>query len=157
MGYVDIGTSRIGCWIWNTYRGTHGRVNVYDALRDSCNYYFYSLAFGKNPRTGESLGMRVDIEDIANISKQLGLNDKTGIEINIPPREESGGVPDPQRKVVISKGMLRRYLNNNIHSYIKEDVKLDEDEIKEIIEEIVSWIGEPEPMSRGGEVIKKTR
>ncbi|NMA87050.1 MAG: penicillin-binding protein [Tissierellia bacterium] len=153
MGYVDIGTSRIGCWIWNTYRGTHGRVNVYDALRDSCNYYFYSLAFGKNPRTGESLGMRVDIEDIANISKQLGLNDKTGIEINIP-REESGGVPDPQRKVVISKGMLRRYLNNNIHSYIKEDVKLDEDEIKEIIEEIVSWIGEPEPMSRG-EVIKK--
>ncbi len=44
--------------------------------------------------------------------------------------------------------MLRRYLNNNIHSYIKEDVKLDEDEIKEIIEEIVSWIGEPEPMSR---------
>ena len=34
--------------------------------------------------------MRVDIEDIMNISKQLGLNDKTGIEIDIP-NEVSGG------------------------------------------------------------------
>ena len=153
MGYVDIGTSRMGCWIWNSHKGTHGSENLYDALRDSCNYYFYSLAFGKNPRTGESLGMRLDIEDIANMAKQLGLNDKTGIEIDIP-QEESGGVPDPERKVVTTKAMLRRYLKNNIHSYIKEDVKLEEDEIKESIEEIVSWVGEPEPMSRG-EVIKK--
>lgn len=153
MGYVDVGTERFGCWIWNSHKGSHGSVNVYDALRDSCNYYFYSLAFGRNPRTGESLGMRVDIEDIANMSKQLGLNDKTGIEINIP-REESGGVPDPQRKVMITKGMLKRYLNNNIRSYIKEDVKLNDEEIKEIIDEIVSWIEEPEPMSRG-EVIKR--
>ena len=153
MGYVDVGSERFGCWLWNSYRGTHGSVNVYDALRDSCNYYFYSLAFGKNPRTGESLGMRVDIEDISNMSKKLGLNDKTGIEINIP-REESGGVPDPQRKVMITKGMLKRYLNNNIRSYIKEDVKLNDDEIAEIIDEIVSWVEEPEPMSRG-EVIRK--
>ena len=153
MGYVDVGTERFGCWIWNSYRGSHGRVNIYEALRDSCNYYFYSLAFGRNPRTGESLGMRVDIEDIANISKELGLNDKTGIEIDIP-REESGGVPDPQRKVMISKGMLKRYLNNNIRSYIKEDVKLNDDEIREAVEEITSWIEKPEPMSRG-EVIKQ--
>ena len=153
MGYVDVGTERFGCWIWNSSRGMHGPENVYNALRDSCNYYFYSLAFGKNPRTGESLGMRVDIEDISNMSKQLGLNDKTGIEINIP-REESGGVPDPQRKVMITKGMLKRYLNNNIRSYIKEDVKLNDDEIAEIIDEIVSWVEEPEPMSRG-EVIRK--
>ena len=153
MGYVDVGSDRFGCWLWNSYGGTHGSVNVYDALRDSCNYYFYSLAFGKNPRTGEALGMRVDIEDISNMSKKLGLNDKTGIEINIP-REESGGVPDPQRKVMITKGMLKRDLNNNIRSYIKEDIKLNDDEIRESIDEITSWIEEPEPMSRG-EVIRR--
>lgn len=153
MGYLTVGTEPFGCWIWNSYRGNHGRVNVYEALRDSCNYYFYSLAFGSNPRTGENLGVRIDVEDIAHMSEELGLNDKTGIEINTP-REASGGVPNPQRKVGISKGMLRRFLNNNIRSYIKEDVKLNEDEIQEAIDEISSWIEEPEPLSRG-EVIRR--
>lgn len=152
MGYLMVGSEPFGCWIWNSYRGNHGRVNVYEALRDSCNYYFYSLAFGQNPRTGESLGMRIDIDDIAEISKQLGLNDKTGIEINIP-REASGGVPNPQRKVSITKGMLKRFLNNNIRAYIKDEVKLNDDEINEAIEDIVSWLDRPEPMSRG-EVIR---
>ncbi len=153
MGYIDIGTKRFGCWIWHSYRGTHGSVNIYDALRDSCNYYFYSLAFGRNPRTGESLGVRVDIEDIANMSKKLGLNDKTGIEIDIP-NEVAGGVPDPQRKMITTKAMLKRYLNNNIRYYIKEDVKLKDEEIAERIDEIVSWIEEPELMTRN-EVIRR--
>lgn len=153
MGYVDIGTERFGCWIWHSHRGTHGSVNLYEALRDSCNYYFYSLAFGKNPRTGEAIGVKIDIEDIANMSKQLGLNDKTGIEIDIP-NEVAGGVPDPQRKMMITKSMLKRYLNNNIRSYIKEDVKLKDEEIAEKIDEIVSWIEEPELMTRN-EVIRR--
>ncbi|MBU5455450.1 penicillin-binding transpeptidase domain-containing protein [Caproiciproducens sp. MSJ-32] len=153
MGYIDIGTKRFGCWIWHSYKGTHGSVNLYEALRDSCNYYFYSLAFGRNPRTGESLGVRVDIEDIANMSKKLGLNDKTGIEIDIP-NEVAGGVPDPQRKIMTTKAMLKRYLNNNIKYYIKEDVKLKDEEIAERIDEIVSWIEEPEPITRN-EVIRR--
>ena len=153
MGYVDIGAKRFGCWIWNSNRGTHGRVNVYNALRDSCNYYFYSLALGRNQRTGEGLGMKVDIEDIMNISKQLGLNDRTGIEINIP-NEVSGGVPNPQSKIMINKSILKRYLNNNIRSYIKEDVELEDEEINNIIEEIVSWLEEGESVSRS-EVIRR--
>jgi penicillin-binding protein 2 len=153
MGYVDIGNKRFGCWIWNSHRGTHGPVNVYDALRDSCNYYCYSVALGRNQRTGESLGMRVDIEDIMNISKQLGLNDKTGIEIDIP-NEVSGGVPDPQRKMLVTKSLLKRYLKNNIRSYIKEDISLKDEEISEVIDEITSWTEEGEPLSRG-EVVRR--
>ena len=40
-------------------------------------------------------------------------------------------MPDPQRKMMITKSMLKRYLNNNIRSYIKEDVKLKDEEIAE--------------------------
>lgn len=153
MGYVEIGNKQFKCLIWTQSRGSHGYENVYDALRDSCNYYFYSVALGKNQRTGESLGMKVDIEDIVNLSKQLGLNDKTGIETNIP-SEMSGGVPDPQRKIIITKNSLKKDLNRNIQGYIKDDVKLTESEIKEVIDEIVSWTEMEEPLTRG-EVIRR--
>lgn len=153
MGYIDIGNKRFGCWIWNQSHGTHGYENVYDALRDSCNYYFYSLPFGRNPRTGENLGVKLDIEDIVNLSKQLGLNDKTGIEINVP-AETSGGVPDPQRKIIITKTLLKNYLRKNIQNYIKENVVLDEYEIADMIEDIVSWTELEEPLTRG-EVIRR--
>lgn len=153
MGKVDIGPQSFGCWLWNNNRRTHGPVNVYEALRDSCNYYFYSLALGRNQKTGESLGIRVDIEDIANISTKLGLNDKTGIEINIP-REASGGVPNPQSKIMVTKSILKRYLNNNIRFYIKEDEELTNEEIDEIIEEILSWLDMEEMLTRN-EVIRR--
>lgn len=153
MGKVDIGPESFGCWIWNSSRGTHGHVNVYEAIKDSCNYYFYSLALGRNQKTGENLGVRVDIEDIANISKELGLNDKTGIEINIP-SEASGGVPNPQSKIMVTKALLKRYLNRNIRSYIKEGEKFTDEEIDEKIEEIISWTEAEEPLSRG-EVIRR--
>lgn len=155
MGYVElgIGTKPFGCWIWNQSRGTHGYENMYEALRDSCNYYFYSLAFGRNPRTGENIGVKLEIEDIVNLSKQLGLNDKTGIEINIP-AETSGGVPDPQRKIINTKYLLKSDLQKNIQNYLKEGIVLDDYEIADIIEDIVSWTELEEPLTRG-EVIRR--
>ena len=153
MGKVDIGTDTFGCWLWNQSRATHGRVNVYQALRDSCNYYFYSLVLGENQKTGEKLGVKVEIEDIANLSKQLGLNDKTGIEINIP-RETTGGVPDPQRKIIITKNSLKNYLKNNIEKYIRQDTILTPEEIDNAIEEIVSWTEYETPLTRG-EVVRR--
>lgn len=153
MGYVDIGTKRFGCWIWNSHRGTHGAENIYDALRDSCNYYFYSVVMGKNPRTGEGLGMKVEIEDIMAMSKEFGLNDKTGIEIDIP-NESSGGVPDPAIKVASTKTLLKRFLKQNLANYKKEDVEISESQINKYIEEIVSWLELEEPLSRG-EVVRR--
>lgn len=97
--------------------------------------------------------MRVDVEDIANISKELGLNDKTGIEIDIP-REASGGVPNPQSKISITKSILKRYLNRNIRSYFKEGEEFSNEEIGEIIEEILSWLDMEEPLTRN-EVIRR--
>ncbi len=148
MGYVDIGDKRFGCWIWNSSRGTHGAENLYEALRDSCNYYFYSLGLGRNQKTGEGLGMKVDIEDIVNMSKELGMGGQTGIEINIP-NESPGGMPDPENKIASTKALLRRYLNQNIKKYVKKDVKMTDKDIEEIIDEIISWADMEEPLSRG--------
>lgn len=153
MGYVEVGNQQFRCLIWTNSKSTHGYENVYEALRDSCNYYFYSLALGRNQRTNESLGVKVSIEDIVDLSKKLGLNDKTGIEINIP-SEVSGGVPNPQRKILNTKYLLKSYLNKNIRKYVKEDVNLDDNRIEEIIEDIVSWTEFEEPLTRG-EVIKR--
>lgn len=155
MGYVEIGNSRFHCLAWTQFRTTHGLVDVYDAIKDSCNYYFYSLALGENQRTGQSLGMKVTIEDIVDLSKKFGLNDRTGIEISIP-REVSGGVPNPQRKIIATKNSLRFYLNNNIEKFYMEDLEYTDEDKTSLIDEIVSWTEYDVPLSRG-EVIRRLR
>jgi len=153
MGYVQFGSAKFGCWYWNSYGRTHGNTNLYDAIRDSCNYYFYSLALGYNQRTGQSVGVTLGIEDIAEMAKKLGLNDKTGIEIDVP-QEASGGVPNPQSKIMVTQALLRNYLNSYIRSYIKEGFEFTDKEIQEKIDEIVSWLEEDDIISRN-EVIRR--
>lgn len=153
MGYVQIGTKKFNCLIYTTNGGTHGYENLYEALRDSCNYYFYSLAMGKNQRTGESIGVKLEIEDIVEMSKKLGLNDKTGIEMNIP-KEQSGGVPNPQRKIINTKYLLKRSLEKDLSKYLKPGNNMDEEREKEIIDEILSWLELETPLTRN-EVIRR--
>ena len=153
MGYVTIGIQPFRCLLWTTSGSTHGYENVYEALRDSCNYYFYSLALGENQRTGEQLGIKLDIEDIVDVSKKLGLNDKTGIEIRIP-AETAGGVPNPQKKAIGARAMLKNYLNRNLEKFLKDDIVVDDNSRKEIINEIVSWMELEEVLTRN-EVIRR--
>src|SRR5699024_7368855 len=153
MGYIDIGTSTKSCLLWSTNRRTHGPVDVRQALRDSCNYYFYSLPLGRNQKTGESLGTTIEIEDIIEMSKELGLDDKTGIEINVP-AESSGGIPDPLKKIQSNKNMLKFYLDEEIDYYFEEDFEYDDEYKDEVIEEILSWMEMDETTSRG-EVFNK--
>ena len=152
MGYVNVG-KQMNCLLWTMSRRTHGNVNVYEALRDSCNYYFYSLALGQNQRTGESIGTKIEIEDIVDMVRKLGMDDKTGIEINIP-AERSGGAPEPYRKIQRDKSMLRNHLKLIIDDAFKEDFEYDEDYKTEVIEEILSWMELEEELSRG-EVIRR--
>ncbi|MGM0395483.1 MAG: penicillin-binding transpeptidase domain-containing protein [Bacillota bacterium] len=155
MGYVTVGDKRFHCLIYTNTGGTHGYENFYEALRDSCNYYFYTLAIGRNQRTGQDIGVKIEIEDIVEMSKKLGLNDKTGIEINVP-SEVSGGVPDPQRKIIATKYLLKQMLQRSIESYIMDGVELSDEEIQEIIEEIIIWTELEETLSRGEVVVRLT-
>ena len=62
------------CWIWRASKNpdehlTHGEDNVTNALRDSCNYFFYTI--------GEQLG----VDDMGAYAHNFGLGVSTGIEL----------------------------------------------------------------------------
>ncbi len=57
------------CWIYNSYGGTHGAVNVSQAITVSCNYFFYEV------------GRLMGIKTLDSYATQLGLGQHTGIEI----------------------------------------------------------------------------
>ena len=62
------------CWIHRQYGGTHGRINVSEALYHSCNYFFYQM--------GDMMGTTKLNEYAAG----FGLGQPTGIELG----EETG-------------------------------------------------------------------
>ncbi|MGC4017749.1 MAG: penicillin-binding transpeptidase domain-containing protein [Luteolibacter sp.] len=43
-GYVAYGSAKVGCWIWNKSRGSHGSEALPVAIKNSCNPYFNKLA-----------------------------------------------------------------------------------------------------------------
>lgn len=146
-GFMDIGNRRFSCLIWTETGSTHGEENLYGAIRDSCNYYFYTLALGKNPEDGDTLGVKLELNDIRLAAEQLGLDQKTGIEINIP-NETVGNIPSIGKKVEVTKTMLKKYLENNLTVFIKDGVKKTRDEYKKDIEDIVSFADDPEGWTR---------
>lgn len=65
------------CWI---YPGsTHGKINVSEALRDSCNYFFYELGW-RFSQVGDSYVESAGINALQKYAKLYGLDEKTGIE-----------------------------------------------------------------------------
>lgn len=146
-GFMDIGNRRFSCLIWTETGQIHGEENLYGAIRDSCNYYFYTLALGKNPEDGDTLGVKLELNDIRLAAEKLGLDQKTGIEINIP-NETVGNIPSIGKKVEVTKTMLKKYLENNLTIFIKDGVKKTRDEYKKDIEDIVSFADNPEGWTR---------
>ncbi len=68
------------CWIYRQYGGTHGSVNVSEAIRDSCNVFFYET------------GLRLGISGIDQYAALFGLGEATGLELY----EETGEVAGPE-------------------------------------------------------------
>lgn len=64
------------CWI---YPSNHGSINVSEAIRDSCNYFFYEV--GWRLAGGEAYDDVTGIEKITEYASLYGLDETTGIEI----------------------------------------------------------------------------
>ncbi len=77
-GFVPYGNHHIGCWIYNKSRGSHGGLDLTQAIQKSCNPYFNKLA--------NALGTRKMSEGF----ETLGLGLKSGIPL---PNEDPGIVP----------------------------------------------------------------
>ena len=68
------------CWIYNQSGGTHGQQTVADAIKNSCNVYFYDV------------GRRLGIERLQQYAAMFGLGQKTGLELG----ERSGVMAGPE-------------------------------------------------------------
>jgi len=71
------------CWVWDDYGRTHGLINVSDALKVSCNYFFYDV------------GRRLTITKLNEYAKLFGLGETTGIELT---GESPGILAGPESK-----------------------------------------------------------
>lgn len=58
------------CWIYNQYRGSHGRINVSEAIFHSCNYFYYEV------------GRLMGIDTLNAYATAFGLGQPTGIELS---------------------------------------------------------------------------
>lgn len=85
-GYLSFGRRIFHC------THVHGKVDMRDAIAESCNIYFFKLA--------ESVGM----DRIAHIATEFGLGQKTGIGVN---PESAGRIPTRSWYALRYKGQFR--------------------------------------------------
>ena len=93
--YADQGYAP-ACWIYTQTDGqlTHGYDNVTEAIKDSCNVFFYTVA--------DNLGIRKLME----YAKNFGLGESTGIELS----ETTGNMANPDS-----------HLNYDVDSWVDGD------------------------------------
>jgi penicillin-binding protein 2 len=79
-GSVQIYGATRACW----FRQGHGSMNLPNAIKNSCNIYFYNL------------GRLMGIDTIAMAAERMGLGRKTGLDV---PGEKEGLVPSSEWKM----------------------------------------------------------
>ncbi len=79
LGEYENISNRPKCWV---YPSTHGEINVSEAIRDSCNYYFYEVGYRLSTNNyNTSYDAELGISKIQEYASLFGLDEKTGIEI----------------------------------------------------------------------------
>ena len=76
------------CLYYTNYGWTHAHLNCENALKYSCNYFFYEM------------GDRISIDEIDAVAKGLGLGEPTGVELY----EYLGNRANPQTKAKLFAG-----------------------------------------------------
>lgn len=79
-------------YCWN--RAGHGWVNVYEALAQSCDIYFYKVGGGFEEADLKGLG----VQRLTQYARQFGLGEVTGIDLY---GESAGLVPDDRWKRLV--------------------------------------------------------
>ncbi|BCN31208.1 penicillin-binding transpeptidase domain-containing protein [Anaeromicropila herbilytica] len=67
------------CWAWPNH--THGSIDVSDAIRDSCNYFFYEVGYRLSQSSTNKYISDLGIKKFQKYAKMFGLDKKSGIEI----------------------------------------------------------------------------
>ena len=88
--FTEYGFNR-SCLLWSSARATHGFITATDAIRYSCNYFFYVL------------GDQLEWEQLNEVAAGLGLGEPTGVELP----ENVGWRANPESKI-------KQYGENNL-------------------------------------------
>lgn len=78
-GSINLYGKEFACW----FKPGHGLLNLPEALKNSCNVYFYQL------------GRRLNVDTIARYARTLGLGQITGVDM---PGEKEGLIPSSDWK-----------------------------------------------------------
>ncbi len=96
------------------YPGSHGMVNIVNALRVSCNYYFYEAAYRLSTDSSGTFNEQLGLDKLAKYATMYGLNKPSGVEL--PEYEPQISNDDPirsaigQGKHVYTAAQLSKYI-----------------------------------------------
>ena len=79
-GFVELGAHKFHCW----KRGGHGPLNLFEAIKQSCDCYFYNIA------------KKINLNSMSKLCKIFSIGEKTNIDI---PNELKGVMPDEKWKM----------------------------------------------------------
>ncbi len=77
-GSYDRFKPEIHCWI---YPGSHGTINITEAIRDSCNYYCNEIGYRLSLNSVGEYVPEYGLERLGKYAKMFGLGECTGIEL----------------------------------------------------------------------------
>ncbi|MDE7244068.1 MAG: penicillin-binding protein A [Oscillospiraceae bacterium] len=125
------------CWIYRQYGGSHGSINVSQAIYHSCNYFFYDV------------GRQVGIDRLNEFVKGFGLGQPTGIELweakgimASPEYSESQGLTwNPGDVLQIAIGHSSVYTPLQIANYAATVVRGGERYACHLLKDIISYDG----------------
>ena len=133
--------------IWHKSRSNHGYTDLYKAIQESCNIYFYTIGSGKNYTGGKDPSVKVGAKGIIEYARKFGLDDYTGLNEEID--ERKGSVPNMAAKLETTKTLLRDYLTKEMANDFTDISKSkNPKEYENRIEEIVSWADETKTVGR---------
>ena len=96
-GVYDFGNRQYHCW----KEDGHGQINLKDAIKYSCNIYFYQLI------------QYYDVDEWAEFMAEFGFGEKTDIDLKF---EKKGIIPD--RKYLNNKYTSRGWAEGNLLSFV---------------------------------------
>ncbi len=90
------------CWV---YPGAHGNINVVQALRVSCNYFYYEIGYQLAVRdTGEFDG-NASLAYLRKYGEMFGLTEKSGVEI------------EEYEPIFSDENAIASYIGQGTHNY----------------------------------------
>ncbi len=69
------------CWRYQSGHLTHGKINVSEALRDSCNYFFYEVGYRLSTTPSGQYSNQLGLDKLKQYATMFGLSETSGIEI----------------------------------------------------------------------------